>query len=164
REPIVATRVTEGELRVIEAERVQDGRVEIMHVAFFLHDAEAEVVGLPVRNAALYTTTGEPTRKGAIVVAATLRPFATGRPPELGGKADERILQQPATLQIRQQARHRFIDLLRQRRVCVDIAVCVPIVAAAHVDQLHEAYALFDHSPRHQALPAESGRAAALEA
>ena len=49
-----------GQLRVIDAERAQDRRVEIVDMDRILHDVVAEVVGLAVRDAALDAAAGHP--------------------------------------------------------------------------------------------------------
>ncbi len=44
-EPEVAAGVVEGELLVVEAEKVEDRRLEVVHVHRVLGDVEAQVVG-----------------------------------------------------------------------------------------------------------------------
>jgi hypothetical protein len=51
-EAIVAARMTERHLGVVEAEQVQDGGVELGHSDLVFGDVVAEFVGLPARRAA----------------------------------------------------------------------------------------------------------------
>ncbi len=48
REPIVAPGVAVGELLVVDAEKMQDGSLEIVHVDRVLRDVVAEVIGAAI--------------------------------------------------------------------------------------------------------------------
>src|SRR5438105_1986424 len=63
REPEVAAAVPVRQLRVIDAEQVEDGRVQIVHVNRFLDGLEPEVVRRAVNRAAFHATAGEPHRE-----------------------------------------------------------------------------------------------------
>src|SRR5689334_18730515 len=60
RQTEVAALETVGELRVIEAEQVQQRRVQVVDVDFVFRGVEAEVVGLAEREAGLYAAAREP--------------------------------------------------------------------------------------------------------
>jgi hypothetical protein len=49
REAEIAAGVVEGELFVVEAEKLEDGRLKIVDVHGVLRDVETQVVGCPVR-------------------------------------------------------------------------------------------------------------------
>jgi hypothetical protein len=59
-EAVVAAGMAEGELGMVEPQGVEDGRVEIVDVTLVLRDLQAEIVGLPVRDAGLHPAAGEP--------------------------------------------------------------------------------------------------------
>ncbi len=52
-QPVIAATVAEGQLGVIEAQALQDGRVEIVDMAAVFEDARPKVVRLSVNHAAL---------------------------------------------------------------------------------------------------------------
>src|ERR1700732_2078791 len=52
RQAVIPSAMAKGELRVIEAEAMQDSRVELVDVALVLNDLHAEVVGPAVGDAA----------------------------------------------------------------------------------------------------------------
>jgi hypothetical protein len=88
--------VAEGELRVVEAEEVEDGGVEVMDVDGVLDDLGAEVVGLAVGDAALDAAAGEPGAEGGVVVAAAVAAVDGGRAAELRGPDDQRVVEHAA--------------------------------------------------------------------
>ena len=59
-EAVVAATVAEGQARVIEAQQVQNGRVEIVDVNRVFRDAQAVFVGLAVNDSRAYARAGEP--------------------------------------------------------------------------------------------------------
>jgi hypothetical protein len=67
-------------------------------------------------------------------------------------------------VQILEQACDRLVDVLGQPHVVVHVAVRIPVVRRAGVDQLDKPHAALGHSPGHQALPAKAGGLAALQA
>ena len=76
----------------------------------------------------------------------------------------QRVFQQPAPLQVRQQCRDRLVDVLREWGVAHHVAVGVPVIRGADVDQFHESDAAFDQAAGDEALPREAGRAASRQA
>ena len=73
REPVVAAGVAVGEARVVEAEEVEDGRVEIVDMHAVADDRVPEVVRLAVRVAAAHSAAGHPARERLRVVLAAFR-------------------------------------------------------------------------------------------
>jgi hypothetical protein len=55
-EPEIASGIAVSEAQVVDAEEVQDGGMEIMHVDLVLHRVVAELIRLAIRHAALHAT------------------------------------------------------------------------------------------------------------
>ena len=107
-----------------------------------------ELVGRPVDRPALHSAAGQPGAEGAVVVVASRVVVAVavlGRlAAELPAPDDQRAVEQPTLLQIREQGREglvHFLGLLRQ--ACFEILMMVP---AAGPD-LDETHAAFDQPP-----------------
>src|SRR6266536_2175365 len=105
----------------------------------------AQLVGFAVTVPALGATARQPVEETlGIVVAAAVGSLRHRLPAKLAAPDDQRLVQQPAPLQ-----------------VLLDAVVGVPVllvVSAAGVD-LHETDAALDQPPRDQTLPAEMRRA-----
>ena len=108
-QPQVAAAVAVGQLLVIEAEQVQDGRVQVVDVDPALDALAAVVVGGAVAKPRLHAAAGQPDREAAVVVVAAVAPSANGRAAELAGPDDQRVLQQAALLQVREQRGDRLV-------------------------------------------------------
>jgi hypothetical protein len=67
---LIQAAVRVDESIVIDAQLVQNGRVQIADVNRILGNAPAIIVGLPVGRAALDSAAGQPDREGASVVIA----------------------------------------------------------------------------------------------
>src|SRR6186713_1291289 len=80
-QPEVAAAVAEGEPRVVQAEEVQDGGVQVVDVDAVLDGLEAELVGLAVTNAPFDAAAGQPVGEGVRVVVATGASFLHDRQP-----------------------------------------------------------------------------------
>ena len=135
-----------GEFEVIDAELVQDGRVEVVDMDFAGDCAVAHVVGLAIGEAAFDSAAGHPgaeafglvfasvllDRRGA---AEILAPWGAAK---FTAPHDERVFEQAARFQILEQGGDRLIGLRTQLgQVAADIAVVIP---AAH-RHLHKAHA-----------------------
>ena len=71
-EPEIAAGVAEGEPLVVEAEAVENRRLQVVYMNFIRGDVEAEFVGRAMRYARLDATASQPHREGiGMVVAAT---------------------------------------------------------------------------------------------
>ena len=111
-EPLVAAVAGEGEALVVEAEQVQNRGMQVGDMAAVGDGVVAEVVGGAVGLAALDAAAGEPDAEAiGVVVAAVLALGARG-PAELATPDDERLVEQPALLQIGEQAGDRQVGLL----------------------------------------------------
>src|SRR6266536_4187637 len=123
----------------------------------------AQLVGFAVTVPALGATARQPVEETlGIVVAAAVGSLRHRLPAKLAAPDDQRLVQQPAPLQVRQERMNRPIDLGSvDLQVLLDAVVGVPVllvVSAAGVD-LHETDAALDQPPRDQTLPAEMRRA-----
>jgi hypothetical protein len=72
REPEIAACVAVGEFLVVEAEELQDCRVQVVDVDGFFHGLESELVGRSVDVAALHAAAGHPEREAVVVVVASV--------------------------------------------------------------------------------------------
>ena len=165
-QPVIAPGMAVGQLQVIEAEKVQNRRLEVVYRDDVLGDFIAHLVAFSVGRTAVDASAGQPRAVGLGVVAASFggRVGDEGRAPEFRRPDDQGIVEHPARFQIVDQSRDRLIDVLRQPVIALHVGVGVPVVVngGAAVDQLDKADAAFGHSPRRQALPAETFGAAAL--
>src|SRR5438046_4191108 len=71
-EPEIAAAVTEREPFMIEAEQMQEGGVQIVHVDLILDGAEAELVRRAVRHAATHAAAGQPHGEAPVVMVAAV--------------------------------------------------------------------------------------------
>ena len=97
---------------MIDAEAMQKGRIQVVHVTRFVDDVVAEVVRLAIDSAAFDAAAGHPHAEAArMMVAAVVcrgeRALGIDRAAKLAAPDDERVVQHPALLQVLQQGRHR---------------------------------------------------------
>ena len=99
REPHVQPAEAHRELRVIHANQVQHGGVQIVDVDFALDGLVSKLVGRPESYPALNSCPGQPEREAERIVV-TPRALGEGRPAELPRPYQERFLEKPAGLQV----------------------------------------------------------------
>ena len=97
RQSVIAALEAVGELRVIEAQEVQDGRLQVVDVDFVLGDEVAEFVRRAVGHAGLHAAAGHEHGEAVrIVVAAQVGGavafFVERRASELAAPDDERLV------------------------------------------------------------------------
>src|SRR5579875_4027840 len=114
--------------------------MQIMDVDNILDGVVAEIIGGTVGQAALDGTTGEPHRKTFDMVVAAWSSLALEhwRAAKLTAPDHQRIVQQAALLQIRQEGIRRPIS---QAATDSHVACQVAVVVPAAVIQLNEAHA-----------------------
>ena len=95
----------------VEAELVQDRGVDVGDVVAVLDGVEAELVGGAVDDAALDAAAGHPDREAVGMVVAAVAALRAGRAAELGGPDHDRLVEQPALLQVLEQPGDRPVDL-----------------------------------------------------
>src|SRR5579872_1441693 len=84
------------QLLVVQAQQVEDGRVDVPDMHRVLHDVVAEVVGLAVRDARLDARAREPVDEAARVMVAPVvaprqLPLAVRRAAEFAAPDDQRL-------------------------------------------------------------------------
>ena len=116
-------------------------------------DVEAELVGLAERDARLDAAAGQPHREGVgVMVAAVVAALHHRRAAEFAAPDDERVVEQPALLQIRDQRGAGLVGVLAVLLEILDeVAVLVPRL----VEELHEADAALDQPAGEQAVVGE---------
>jgi hypothetical protein len=96
---------------VVDPHKVQDGRMEIMHVDFVLDRQLPELIGLPVSLPGTDPTPGKPYGKPTrIMVTACPILFGIGLSTEFTAEPNQGILQESAAVQVREQAGDGLID------------------------------------------------------
>src|SRR6266511_2872350 len=76
-----------------------------------LDGVEAYLVGRPMRDAAADAAAGHPYREAVNVMVPAIAPLRAGRAPELGAEDHQRLVEQPAPLQIFQEPGNRLVHL-----------------------------------------------------
>ena len=109
----VAALESRGELGVIEAELVEDGRVEVVDVDFVLDCVKAEVVGLAVVDTAFDAAAGEPHGEGVrVVIAAISAALGHGGATEFAAEDDEGVFEHAALFEILDEGSAGLVDVL----------------------------------------------------
>ena len=130
RQTEVAAGVAVGQPLVVEAQQVQNRRVQVVDAGRLVDGLEAEVIGGAVNRAAAHAAAGHPHAEAVrVVVAAELRfavaaEFDRRRATELAAPDDQRVVEHAALLQIGEQRGDRLIDLLRETSV-IRFDLCV---------------------------------------
>src|SRR5687767_12241677 len=101
----VAAGVAVGEARVIDAERVQDGRVQVVNGNAVLYGLEAEIVRHAIGEAPFEAAAGNPDGKAVRVVVAARTAFRDRCAAELAAPEDDRLVEQAGALQIANERR-----------------------------------------------------------
>src|SRR5581483_2152215 len=151
----------------IEAELMEDGRVEVGHVVAVLRRVAPDLVRRAVNDPAPDAAAGEPGREPVRVVLPAVRAgLPAGRAAEFRGPDDEGVVEQPAALQVPEEPRDGLVHLRADLRVALpELAVGVPgAVASSAVVDLDEAHPSLDETPGRQALQAERARMRLVEA
>ena len=144
------------ELFVVDAEKVEDRRVEVVRRRDVLDGTKAERVGLAVRRAASDSGAREPGREACLIVVASraqlaLLDFREGRAPELGAEDEERVVEEAASPEVGDQPCERSIDADGLAPVILfEVSVRVPgrLRERRAGPELHEADVALDESAR----------------
>src|SRR5262249_17539743 len=149
RQPEIAALEAVGQLRVIEAEAMQNGGVQVVDVDFVPHDVEAEFVGLADGDAGPDAAAGQPDSEGLrVMVAAQLAS-------ELGVRLDQwsasefaapdgqGVCEQTALFEVLDESGGALVGFLR---LVFDAIDDFTVVIPAFVEELHEARAAFDET------------------
>ncbi len=131
RQPLVAAEVGVGQPVLVEAELVEDRRVDVAEVVGALDGPEADGVGGADDLAPLDPAAGHPHREAEVVVVAPLARFGLGRAAELAAPDDERAVEQPPALQVLEQGGDGPVGLGGLAGVVLlDVVVGVPLEVA----------------------------------
>ena len=95
-EAVIAAVVREGQPGVVQAEQVEDGGVQVVHVHAVDCGAQADRVGRAVDGAPFDPAAGHPVAEAVRVVIAALAAFRHRHAAELAAPDHERALEQPA--------------------------------------------------------------------
>ena len=157
----VAAGIAVGQRFVVEAEQMEDGRVEVVDVDFSLGDAQADVVGGSVDMPAFDSAAGHPDAEAVVVVIAAhfgCERHLRGRgAAELATPDDEGIIEHPAIFEVLKERGAGLIALGGEALMgFFDAVVAVPGLAGA-VPDLHVAHAALGEAARHEHLAALQG-------
>ena len=139
---------------MVDAEEMQDGGVQVMHMHGIFGHVVAEVVGLAVTGAGLHAAAGHPHGEATrVVVASGFRavPFALAgdAAAEFAAPDDERVLEQSASLEVLDQRRAGLVRVTATRGAPgSEAAMVIPV----GMEELHETDAAFDQAPREDAV------------
>lgn len=87
---------------------MQDGRIQVVHVYWILHDLIAEVTGFAIAHARGHATPGQPDSEAARMVIAPIVvlgqfALAVGGASEFATPDDQGLIKQPSLFQIENQ-------------------------------------------------------------
>src|SRR5258708_38228256 len=106
---------------MVEAEKMQDGCVDVGDIMALSQGVIAQFVGLTVDVAAFQTSARHPDREAVrMMVPAILAPgpeLKARRAAELGAEDDQRFVEQAALLEVLDQTGNRQIDRRAETRV-----------------------------------------------
>ena len=143
---------------MVEAELVQDGGVQVVHVHLAVHGVVAVFVSATVSKPLLETAAGKAHGEaiGVMVAAGTLV-LGVRRAAKFASPPDDGIIQQPALLEVGQQRADRLVGGLSMLHVLGHVGVLIPrgIVAVVGVIYLNVAHPGFAQAPGHQAVTAK---------
>src|SRR5690606_26452182 len=138
RRPLGPAVVPERQLQVVEAEQMQDGRMDVVRIHLLADRLQSDLARLAERRAGPAAAAGEPLRVAPRIVVAPVGALAERRAPELRCPDDQRRLEQTEGLEIREQRSNRLVDRERVRAmVLFEILVRVPIVVVRFGQRRH---------------------------
>ena len=114
RQTKVTPRVAVRHFLVIDSVAVKDRRMEVMDMNPVLYRGQAEVVGRPVAEAGLHSTSGHEHGEAVVVVVPSLFSLGGGGPAELSTPDHQGLIQQATPLEIPDQGRNALVTGLRQ--------------------------------------------------
>src|SRR5262245_28295165 len=107
----VAACMAVGQAFVVQSQGVQQRRVQVVHVDGVFDGAITKIIRGSEGEPAPYTATGQPHRESLRMVIAAVSVLDHRRPTKLGSPQNQRIFQEPALSQVREQSRDGTIDL-----------------------------------------------------
>ena len=146
---------------MVDAQQMQDGRVQIMDRADAFHRMVPVLVRGSVDGAGLDSAAGQPEAEAERIVVPAVRALDERSAAEFARKDHQRFVEQAPALEILQQAGHRLVDGVGVPAVPHDqVLVLIPrirriapaAVAAIDHGQFDEPHAALDEAARDEAL------------
>ena len=128
----VAPGVTVGECFVIEAEQMQNGRVEVVNMYLVLHCLKPELVRGSINGPALDPSSCHPHGETVGIMIAPLGfgsgclKFDCGSASELASPDHERVFEHATLPQILEESGNRLINITGKFSMFVDVGMIVP--------------------------------------
>ena len=144
-----------GEAFVVDAKQVQQGGLKIMDVDGVLGGVHSKGVTGTIGDARLHAAAGHPSREGiGMMIAAPLLAvfhvaLQKGRAAKFTAPNDERVIEQPALLEITQQSGARLVGVFA---LGVQFSGHAAVLVPPCVHHLHKARAAFNKPASHQAI------------
>src|ERR1043165_204826 len=156
RKPAVNAVVTKSQFLMVNAQLMEDCRMQIVAVSRVARGFVRPFVALAVGSAAFEAAARHPTGEGEGIVVAAFAALAARHPPEFGGPDDDSVVQQTARFQIFNQRGGGLVHAASHiEMVFGQVFVAVPVAAGEAVvraaPDLDKADAAFKQAPGDQA-------------
>ena len=143
---------------MVDAQLVQYGRVQVMHMHRVPNDVVALVIGLTMHQAGFHSSPGEHVTEATrmmIAPAVFLRGLLVDCSTKLTSPDDQRLVEQASLPQVGDQAGRRVIGVAAlPGHVAREVGVMIP----AHVKQLDKPHIALSQPPGQQAVRREGTR------
>ena len=151
---------------VVQSEQMQDRGVEIVDMHAILGDGHPQIIRRSMDDPPFHAAPCHPGGEHLMVMFPTfgIGRFVIRRSPELRCPNDKSVVEQAALLEIAKERGDGAIDVFGKVFMIAHVAVRVPVVRRSRINHFDEADAALDEPPCDQALPAEAGHLAALQA
>ena len=150
--------VADGQSFVVDAQLVQYGRVQVMHMHRVPNDVVALVIGLTMHQAGFHSSPGEHVTEATrmmIAPAVFLRRLLVDCSTKLTSPDDQHLVEQASLQQVGDQAGRRVIGVAAlPGHVAREVGVMIP----AHVKQLDKPHIALSQPPGQQAVRREGTR------
>ena len=131
----IAAGVVVGEALVVEAEGVEEGGVEVVHVDRVFHGAVTEVVGGAVGESTPDAAAGHPDGENVRVVVTAIVVFGHRGAAELATPEDEGVVEEAALVEVLEEPGDGFVDFgALVAGAFNDLLVVVPGVVGGDLD------------------------------
>ncbi len=153
-ESVVAALEAVGELRVLEAEQVQDRGLKIVDMDRVFGCVETEFVGRTVDESGLDAATCEPDGKcvGVMIASVGLVALDHRSATKLAAPNDERVVEESPLFEVGDERGRGLVGVLA---VDGQVAFYATMLVPRFVEELHKADAAFDESTGEQAIVGE---------
>jgi len=164
-EAVVSALEPVGEPGVVQAQQVQDRRLDVVNMHWVFNDVETELVGRAQGETRLEATASHEHRVGERVVVATQVGAGRGAALAKRGAAElthpdhQRLIQEAPTLQVHDQCGDGPVHLrAAAHQVVADVFPGVgPVKVPAPIEELDEPHTFLDQATREQAVVREAG-------